>query len=233
MEADPDMASGSISDDDELSEMASDETDADENLADSTDTSTPESEDDEVDDTGGHAEADEAGDELDEETEDAAPQVQLSGEELFIAQCSACHGADALGTEIAPEVQHPTVDFTTWVVRNGFSGAYDSPMPAYDEAVLSDSDLNLIIEYLRGLPEADTSEGLYLDYCANCHGADARGGPAHKHIAGKDEFDEILRKGKGGDQFSSRTLYMPKWTNDELSSDVIDSLQDYVGSLPE
>jgi mono/diheme cytochrome c family protein len=144
-----------------------------------------------------------------------------------------CHGEEGTGSSIAPELQHPPPDHFRWVVRNGLTGAYESAMVALPEAGLTDVQLESILDYLSQLPEPDTDEGLYLDYCANCHGADARGGVARKEIAGKREALEVIREGKGGTDYAARTRYMPSWQSGALDDDVVARIEAYVGGLPE
>ncbi len=156
-----------------------------------------------------------------------------TGAELFATLCAPCHGEAGAGSELGPEVQHPVREFAAWVVRNGYSGAFDAPMPNYAPEVLSDDDLSSIIDYLRELPAPTTEEGLYLDYCANCHGSDARGGPSGKEIAGKSELAEVVRQGKGGSNFGARHLYMPSWGASELDASTVTALERFVGDLPE
>ncbi len=156
-----------------------------------------------------------------------------TGAELFAAMCAPCHGEAGAGSALGPEVQHPVGDFAEWVVRNGYSGAFDAPMPNYAPEVLSDDDLSSIIDYLRGLPAPATEEGLYLDYCSNCHGSDARGGPSGKEIAGKNELAEVVRQGKGGSDFGARRRYMPSWGAGELDASTVGALERFVGNLPE
>lgn len=155
------------------------------------------------------------------------------GAGLYQSVCAVCHGDEGTGTDVAPEIQHPPPDYFEWVVRNGLEGAYDSPMLAFSEASLSDAQIDRILEYLTELPQPTTDEGLYFDYCANCHGDDARGGVANKKIAGKDEFLEVLRQGKGGANYQARTRYMPSWQSSELDDALVSRLEGYVGELPE
>jgi len=155
------------------------------------------------------------------------------GPGLYVALCATCHGEAGAGTEIAPEIQHPPADYFRWVVRNGLEGAYDSPMLAFAESSLDADRLSAILTYLRELPQPSTDQGLYDDYCGNCHGEDARGGVTHKTIAGKNEFLEVLRQGKGGSDFAARARYMPSWQAGELEDAIIVRLEAYVGSLPE
>lgn len=163
----------------------------------------------------------------------AEPDGPLDGATLYGINCARCHGAAGVGTDIAPEIQHPPADYFAWVVRHGLEGAFDPPMSPFDEVSLDDRKLQAIFEYLTQLPQPTTEAGLYADYCANCHGADARGGVAHKTIAGKDEFLEVLRQGKGGTDYAARTRYMPNFGSSVLDGEVVSELEHYVGALPE
>ncbi len=160
--------------------------------------------------------------------------ANVSGEELYGVYCAPCHGTDANGGELGPEVRHPPDELARWLVRNGRSETpYPGPMIPLSSEVLSEPALDAILQYLSSFPQPDTGEGLYIDYCANCHGSDARGGPVAKHIAGKDEFQEVLRRGKGGQAFNARSRYMPSWQALELSDQEVLLLESYVGSLEE
>lgn len=105
-----------------------------------------------------------------------------TGEEVYMnAGCAACHGADGQGTTLGPELQHPDRDHFTWIVRNGVNTPKleefkNSVMIAYGTQVLTDNELDLVVEWLQSLPQPTTGAALFADYCAGCHGDDGRGG---------------------------------------------------------
>ena len=161
--------------------------------------------------------------------------VGLSGEQLYGAFCAACHGADANGTVLAYEVRHPDREYARWVVRNGRMGTEfgDSVMMPFSDQLLSDDDLDLVFDWLDAFPQPDTGEGLYLDYCRNCHGADAGGGVVDKPIQGVSVSDalEKAREGEGGQSYGSRGEFMSAFAEDRLSESEIVAIVQYIATL--
>jgi hypothetical protein len=102
--------------------------------------------------------------------------------------CAACHGPNGEGTALGYEIRHPVRPYATWVVRHGRTGGEfpGSAMLAYAPSSLTDAQLGTIFDYLDSLPQPTTGEGLYLDYCRNCHGTDARGGVTGVDISDKE-----------------------------------------------
>ncbi|MCA9682051.1 MAG: cytochrome c [Myxococcales bacterium] len=183
-------------------------------------------------DTGGMDEADTTGDTA-ADTSDT--NSGMSGQELYTSFCSACHGPEGEGSSIAYEIRHPHHEFSRWVVRNGrtsieFAG---QAMPVFSDAVISDADLDLIFAYLDDFPQPDTGEGLYLDYCRNCHGADGNGGVVGKDVKNSpiQDFIENTRQGFGGSNYGSRNLYMPARPASDISDAEIQQIFDYVQTL--
>jgi mono/diheme cytochrome c family protein len=160
----------------------------------------------------------------------------ISGEEFFLSVCAACHGSDGEGTVLGYALQHPVRDYSTWVVRHGRPpGNAELPgsvMVAYDPATLSDATLEEIWDYLDGYPQPTTGEGLYTDYCRNCHGEDAAGGITGVDI--RPELLEIVEKVRFGENvgaYASRSSSMPKFDESMLSDAEIQLIADYVGGL--
>src|SRR5688572_24130220 len=85
------------------------------------------------------------------------------------AVCSVCHGPEGAGlADKGPEIQHPVIDFSTWVVRNGRTHpGYKEPMPKATADMLPDAQLQGIFAHLAKPPKPTTGEGLYKDYCLN------------------------------------------------------------------
>ena len=72
------------------------------------------------------------------------------GHQLFIATgCSACHGQDAEGTNIAPALAEHTAVMVERQVRSPVG-----KMPAFPLSTLSDEELGKIIEFIEGLEGA-------------------------------------------------------------------------------
>lgn len=145
------------------------------------------------------------------------------------AVCAACHGANGDGIDgLGPDIKHPVEDYSEWVVRNGRAG---TTMVAFNTSALSDADLGEILDYLASQEQPMTGEGLFLDYCAACHGDDGKGGPTMRSITGEvDEAEELVRQGHAGD-FSERREYMPKWSAAEISDAELDLIISHIESL--
>jgi hypothetical protein len=149
--------------------------------------------------------------------------------------CLPCHGPEGAGVPMmGPEIQHPVVDFSTWVVRNGRTHPdYKMPMMKYPPEVLPDTQLQGIFTFLASRPKPTTGAGLYKDYCENCHGSNAQGGVTMRPIANEpvNVFITDTRAGHHPGEFSNRREYMPKWTAAELSDAEIRLIFMYVDGL--
>ena len=163
-----------------------------------------------------------------------AAAMPTTGLEFFAQECAVCHGANGEGVDLlGPEIQHPPREFATWVVRNGrthpdFAGA----MVAYGTDVVSDEWLNEILDYLNSQPQPTTAEALYLDYCANCHGADGAGGVTMRPIINESQnVQDLVRNGHGGQDYGNRREYMPVFSQMQLSDAEVTMLQQYVQGL--
>jgi mono/diheme cytochrome c family protein len=160
---------------------------------------------------------------------------EATGEELYAGFCAVCHGPEGEGTNIAYELRHPHDEYTKWVVRNGRTSIefQNQVMVPFTPQMLGDEELDLIIEYLDSFPQPTTPEGLYVDYCRNCHGIDAAGGVVGKPLMESpiQDYIENVRQGFGGTDYGARAVYMPRRTADELSDAEIQSIFDYVMSL--
>lgn len=162
----------------------------------------------------------------------AGPQL-APGEELFRTNCLPCHGELGAGTALAPDIQHPIRDYATWVVRNGRPmSTYAMPMMAWSQAKLSDADLLLIFGYLDTPPKGTTGQALFRDFCANCHGADAKGGPVKHDITNKaGEIAMRVRNGAHAGEFQEREEFMPVFSTTLLSDAEVQLIRTYVESL--
>ena len=166
---------------------------------------------------------------------DASSSGEQDGAELFAGLCAPCHGAEGEGTPLAYELRHPDREHSTWVVRHGRPGVEfdNSVMLAFGSEVVSDAQLEQIWDWLDAFSQPTTGEGLYLDYCRNCHGADAAGGASGKDIRDKELHDihEKVRNGEGRGQLGVRGRYMPARGSDRLSDDEIEAVADYIAAL--
>lgn len=153
---------------------------------------------------------------------------------LYKAHCASCHGVEGRGKSgQAPEIQHPVNDYALWIIRTGRKHpTYLTGMPAFDEHLAPDSQVVDVLTYLHRVAQPTTGKGLFLDYCANCHGADARGGTTGRSLIGlSGAFEESVRQGRNLNQMGSRSNYMPRWKTSEVSEAEVSAMADYVGLL--
>ena len=167
----------------------------------------------------------------DARTSDSSVKVETA----FSRNCTLCHGDEGQGTSAAPQIKSPVVGYATWVIRNGRASTmgFTGAMPVATEAALPDSELAEIFTYLSSFEKPTDGEGLFVRFCANCHGADAKGGAVGAGLTLKKDSDLIgmARKGKGGVDYGKRKTYMPKWTTSELSDDELKLIGAHVRSL--
>jgi mono/diheme cytochrome c family protein len=158
-----------------------------------------------------------------------APAVYTS------AGCSACHGANAEGTTIGPEIRFTPKDYAVGVVRNGRKTPAGTPsaMVAVSTTTLSDADLDLINTWQNSFTKPTTGPGLYLAMCGNCHGPTTpTGGSAPISIQGKSKVEVAMyvRMGAGTD-LSMRATYMPKFDMTLLNETELGLIQGHLGSM--
>jgi mono/diheme cytochrome c family protein len=173
-----------------------------------------------------------AGDSSDGSTSGGPEQT---GEELFLGYCAACHGADALGTTLGYELRHPDRGYAEWVVRNGRAPGELAPsfMAAYPPETIDDDELQRIFDHLDAFPQPMTGEGLYLDYCRNCHGPDGTGGVVPENLLEESPAEalEKVREGEGGSDYGSRLGFMPAFADERLTNAEVQSIMDWLGAL--
>jgi mono/diheme cytochrome c family protein len=140
--------------------------------------------------------------------------VPTDGKGLYDLNCKSCHGEQGAGSALAPEAQHPVRDYATWVTRNGrATTTFAKPMEKWGTDKLSDAQLNLVWDYLDQPPQPTTGQALFNDYCANCHGADGKGGPVTRPLAGEGKnVLKLVREGKSVGQYSMRHDSMPTFS---------------------
>jgi mono/diheme cytochrome c family protein len=151
------------------------------------------------------------------------------------AVCAPCHGNEGAGVSgHGPDIQHPVVDFSTWVIRNGRTHPnFPEPMAKFTTDMLPDAQLQGILSYLAARPKPTTGAGLFIDFCANCHGADAKGGVTMRPIDTEpmSAFLMNVRNGHHAGEFSARRDFMPKWTAAQLSDADVRLIATHVGGL--
>lgn len=159
-------------------------------------------------------------------------EEERTGEELYFALCSACHGPEAEGTELGYELRHHDATHFTWVVRNGRPGLEfpNAVMAPFTEDDLGEEDLGKILAYLDAFPQPSTPEGLYLDYCANCHGPDGSGGSVDKEIVAKSFHDaqEKAREGIGLGSPGERIMFMPVFDPGRVTDAELQLIVDFI-----
>jgi mono/diheme cytochrome c family protein len=105
------------------------------------------------------------------------------------------------------------------------------PMSPYDEASVSDADLEAIFAWLDSQPMPMTGQGLYADLCANCHGVDADGVPEKDLLALLDKIPAAVRSGFNPDQMANAAEYMPAWTAEQLTDAQIQLIVGYLTAV--
>jgi len=173
-------------------------------------------------------ESDSETDELDE-TEGGEPEIDPEVLSLFMIQCQTCHGTSGEGVEfLGPEIRHPNFNHATYVIRNGdvnLRAGFTGAMLAYPESAVSEEELLGILTWLNDFPKPTTGARLFADYCANCHGADGRGGPdeyaSEQHsapfIRRGDDFLSFVRQGARPDEPEARNEHMPAFSTTVLT----------------
>ncbi len=172
------------------------------------------------------------------------------GESAFGDNCATCHGAGGRGASGYPRLAD---DVWLWGgsldqieqtirygIRSGHEQARTSEMPAFGRDQLLPADqINDLTEYVLTLSHqpanqtmAARGQQLFIDNCATCHGADARGDRT-KGSVNLTDADWLY----GGDRATiRRTIYgprngvMPAWVN-RLDPATIRALAIYVHSL--
>jgi mono/diheme cytochrome c family protein len=88
-------------------------------------------------------------------------------------------------------------------------------------------------DWLDSFPQPTTGEGLYQDYCANCHGEDALGGVVDQGLDGETLTNIVdkVRAGNGDRAYAARGDYMPSWTAEQLNDAELELVADYLGGL--
>jgi cytochrome c oxidase cbb3-type subunit III len=170
------------------------------------------------------------------------------GRQAFASNCAPCHGAGGGGGKGYPNL---VADRWLWGgkldniaqtirfgARSGNPKGHVGDMPDFGrEGILKADEISSVADFVRSLshlpvePQADLARGakIFADYCAGCHGADARG----NHDVGapnlttavwlygsdKKTIVETITNGRGG--------VMPAWSG-RLDDTTIKALAVYV-----
>lgn len=150
--------------------------------------------------------------------------------------CALCHGANAEGTSIGPEVRFTPKDYAAATVRMGRQtpAGTASAMVAFSATTLSDVDLEAINTWQNSFTKPTTGQGLYLAMCGNCHGPTTpTGGSAPVSIQGvsKAEVQMYVRNGGSGTDLTMRAKYMPKYDTTLLTDAELALIQTFLGSM--
>jgi mono/diheme cytochrome c family protein len=111
-------------------------------------------------------------------------------------------------------------------------------MPPTNAQTLPDAELIAIREWLKDFPQPTTGAALFADYCAHCHGDDARGGGTatngvvtayatayhsapfcRQSGAGEAGFTSYVKSGNG-EPPSERRKYMPGFAGTLTDSEI-------------
>ena len=158
----------------------------------------------------------------------------LSGKEVYLKECAVCHGQEGEGNERGYPIRFPVESYAEAVTRQGRSGnsSFPIPMPGYSKEQISDVQLREMWSYLRSFPRPQTGKQLFETYCANCHGADGRGGFSGKDVVREtDDYREAIREGEHQRDYLNRKKYMPAYSPLEISLEEITLLRLYAREL--
>ena len=149
-----------------------------------------------------------------------------------------CHGTVGQGVNfLAPEIRHVPAAYAQQVVRKGrfFNGVQTGmvafPTVSTDPTVLpiTDADLTAVISWLDGQPKPTTGQGLFLDFCGNCHGKDGGGGIQPVKILGETimAVNQKVRFGEGMD-IAMRNAFMPPEDTNALSDAELAMIEQFI-----
>jgi len=169
---------------------------------------------------------------------DAMPGATAAPPAWDKSTCSTCHGTVGQGVQsLAPEIRHVPAAYAKQVVRQGrkFNGVQDGmvafPMTSSDPlvAAITDADLDAVISWLDGQPKPTSGQGLFLDFCGNCHGKDGNGGIEPVKVTGEtiSLVNTRVRSGFGTD-ITMRNAYMPTEDTTALTDAELTLIEQYI-----
>ncbi len=160
-------------------------------------------------------------------------KAELTGEQIYMQMCSACHGVDGRESDVpgirTPALNNPdflavaTDDYLRHIVENGRSG---TAMPAWggNAKSLTRGEIDRVVAHVRGWEHEPPDLGrissragdramgqaYYLGMCANCHGLEGEGGlgnalnsPSFLGIASDRFLAETIVGGRPGTAMAS------------------------------
>ncbi len=132
---------------------------------------------------------------------------------------------------LGPEIRHVPDGYFQHVVLNGRDGNPDllvamSPFPS-----TSEEDLTAIWTWLDSQPKPTTAQGLYTDYCANCHGKDGAGVPGKDLKTLVEMIPTVVRAGANLADPANVPEYMPAFPADKLTDAEVQLIADFVTAL--
>jgi cytochrome c oxidase cbb3-type subunit 3 len=178
-----------------------------------------------------------------EELQDNAQAMRM-GQQLFVNNCSLCHGQNAQGY-----YGFPNLADNDWLygnsseqIKHSIAIGRNGQMPAWKDT-LGDQGVTAVTEYVLKLSgnehiesQAQKGEVVFQQMCMACHGADGKGNQA---IGGPNLTDNTwlydvpnqdLRRDIITTVNSGRAGNMPAW-NDILGEEKVHLLSGYVYSL--
>jgi cytochrome c oxidase cbb3-type subunit 3 len=160
----------------------------------------------------------------------ANPDTAAIGHRVYLDNCAACHGSEALGNQA---LGAPNLTDTEWLyggdhetVMKSIADGRNGVMPALG-SVLGQEGVNEVAGYVLSLSGAEApadwvtkGKPRYEALCVACHGADARGNPA---VGAPDLTDGIWLYGQDFARIAAtirdgRNGVMPGWRS-RLSED--------------
>ncbi len=162
--------------------------------------------------------------------------VTRGGQVEYAQKCAGCHGKEGKGvTDRGMQLRYKDPGYSSSITRSGRSlyNFKDSPggMPAFDSTQLSDVDMAEIWTWLDAFPNETTDEGLYLQFCGNCHGATGKAPEVEQDLTTVSDVTSDVRSGHGGTGYDARTKYMPAWTAAVISDAEIAQMNAHISGL--
>ena len=158
-----------------------------------------------------------------------SPELVARGHALYLTGCVSCHGADGVGTDIAPTLVNAGAASASFYLTTGrMPAAQGEPyQPPRKQPAYGQPDIDALVAYVASLGDgpaiptvdiagADVAAGgvLYRANCASCHQSAGAGGALsygqsapHLKYATADQVVEALRIGPGEmPVFSEQTI---------------------------